>query len=93
VENGPSPDADFQPIRLVSFALTVQTAADPGPCLSERPGLACDALPGVGTSDLSRPGLLIASKRPRTASDEMTSLQESTSGSGPAWRSSKRLTR
>jgi len=52
VENGPSPDADFQPIRLVSFALTVQTAAAPDPCLSERPGLACDALPGVGTSDL-----------------------------------------
>ena len=50
MENGPSPDADFQPIRLVSFALTVQTAADPDPCLSERPGLACDALPGVGTS-------------------------------------------
>ena len=92
MENGPSPDADFQPIRLVSFALTVQTAADPDPCLSKRPGLACDALRGVGTST-SRPGLLIVSKRPRTASDEMTSLQESTSGSGPAWRSSKRLAR
>ncbi len=53
MENGPSPHADSQSIRLALFSPIVRTGAGSDLCLSKRPGLACNASSGVGTPNLS----------------------------------------
>ena len=50
MENGPSPHADFQPLRLALSSLIVRMGAGSDICFFKRPGLACNSSPGVRTS-------------------------------------------